>query len=91
MRDEVDSAERLVRITQDAMLATTVTVLSDYNKGVFAGDVPARIIAAARKTNFGSRTVLGAIGMREIQTFEQRGYTMILYESFVAGRTSDRR
>jgi D-beta-D-heptose 7-phosphate kinase/D-beta-D-heptose 1-phosphate adenosyltransferase len=44
----VKLAERLVRITQDAMLATTVTVLSDYNKGVFAGDVPARIIAAAR-------------------------------------------
>src|ERR1700733_6412860 len=41
-------AERLVRITQDAMLATTVTVLSDYLKGVLAADVPARIIAAAR-------------------------------------------
>ncbi len=41
-------ADRLVRITQDAMLATSVTVLSDYRKGVLAGDVPARIIAAAR-------------------------------------------
>jgi len=41
-------AERLVRITQDAMLATSVTVLSDYCKGVLAADVPARIIAAAR-------------------------------------------
>jgi hypothetical protein len=26
--------------------------------------------------------VLGGIGMREAGTFEQRGYTMILYESF---------
>ncbi len=44
-------AERLVRITQDALTATTVTVLSDYAKGVLAGDVPARIIAAARAAN----------------------------------------
>ena len=44
----VKLAERLVRITQDAMLATSVTVLSDYNKGVFAAGIPARIIAAAR-------------------------------------------
>jgi D-beta-D-heptose 7-phosphate kinase/D-beta-D-heptose 1-phosphate adenosyltransferase len=51
----VKLAERLVRITQDAMLATTVTVLSDYNKGVFTGDVPARIIAAARAAG---RTVI---------------------------------
>jgi RimJ/RimL family protein N-acetyltransferase len=40
-----------------------------------------RIIAVARETNFGSRMVLGGIGMREVETFEQRGYTMILYES----------
>ncbi len=44
-------AERLLRITQDALTATTVTVLSDYNKGVLSGDVPARIIAAARAAN----------------------------------------
>ena len=44
-------AERLVRITQDALTATTVTVLSDYAKGVLTGDVPARIIAAARAAN----------------------------------------
>ncbi len=43
-------AERLIRITQDALTATTVTVLSDYNKGVLAGDVAVRIIAAARAT-----------------------------------------
>jgi RimJ/RimL family protein N-acetyltransferase len=40
-----------------------------------------RIIAVARESNIGSRTVLGGIGMREAGTFEQGGYTMILYES----------
>jgi RimJ/RimL family protein N-acetyltransferase len=40
-----------------------------------------RIIAVARDTNFGSRTVLGGIGMREADSFQQGGYTMILYES----------
>ena len=44
-------AERLLRITQDALTATTVTVLSDYNKGVLAGAVPGQIIAAAKATN----------------------------------------
>jgi len=42
-----------------------------------------RIVAVARESNFGSRMVLGGIGMREADTFEQRGYTMILYESVV--------
>jgi RimJ/RimL family protein N-acetyltransferase len=42
----------------------------------------ARIVAVARESNFGSRIVLGGIGMREAETFEQLGYTMILYESF---------
>ena len=42
-----------------------------------------RIIAVARESNFGSRMVLGGIGMRATGTFEQRGYTMILYESVV--------
>jgi RimJ/RimL family protein N-acetyltransferase len=40
-----------------------------------------RVIAVARESNFGSRTVLGSIGMREAGKFDQRGYTMILYES----------
>jgi RimJ/RimL family protein N-acetyltransferase len=40
-----------------------------------------RVIAVARESNFGSRTVLGNIGMHEVETFEQRGETMILYES----------
>jgi D-beta-D-heptose 7-phosphate kinase/D-beta-D-heptose 1-phosphate adenosyltransferase len=32
------------------MAATSVTVLSDYGKGVLSGDVPAQIVAAARRT-----------------------------------------
>src|ERR1700689_347891 len=42
-------AERMVRIAIDAMAATSVTVLSDYGKGVLSADVPARLVAAARK------------------------------------------
>jgi D-beta-D-heptose 7-phosphate kinase/D-beta-D-heptose 1-phosphate adenosyltransferase len=42
-------AERLLRITGDVLAATSVTVLSDYAKGVLAGDTPSRIIAAARE------------------------------------------
>lgn len=42
-------AERLVRITTDAMAATTVTVLSDYGKGVLSGEPPRQILQAARK------------------------------------------
>jgi D-beta-D-heptose 7-phosphate kinase/D-beta-D-heptose 1-phosphate adenosyltransferase len=41
-------ADRLVRIAQDTVAATKVMVLSDYRKGVLAGDVPERLIAAAR-------------------------------------------
>jgi RimJ/RimL family protein N-acetyltransferase len=40
-----------------------------------------RIVAVARDSNFGSRTLLGAIGMREAEIFPQRGHKMILYES----------
>ena len=40
-----------------------------------------RIVGIARESNFGSRIVLGGIGMREAETFDQLGYTMILYES----------
>lgn len=42
--------ERMMRIAGDAMTATSVTVLSDYAKGVFAGDVAARLIANARRS-----------------------------------------
>ncbi|WP_284947148.1 bifunctional heptose 7-phosphate kinase/heptose 1-phosphate adenyltransferase [Acidisoma cladoniae] len=44
-------AERLLRIATDVMSATTVTILSDYSKGVLAGDIPARLIEAAHKAN----------------------------------------
>ena len=40
-------SERLVRIARDAMAATSVVVLSDYRKGVLAGDVPGQLIAIA--------------------------------------------
>lgn len=40
-----------------------------------------RIIAVARETNFGSRTLLGGIGMWECDAFEQAGHLMIVYES----------
>lgn len=43
-------AERMVRIAVDAMAATSVTVLSDYGKGVLAGDVPTRLLEAARSS-----------------------------------------
>jgi D-beta-D-heptose 7-phosphate kinase/D-beta-D-heptose 1-phosphate adenosyltransferase len=42
-------AERLLRIAGDVLAATSVTVLSDYAKGVLAGETPSRIIAAARE------------------------------------------
>ena len=51
--------ERVVRIASDAMVATSVTLLSDYNKGVLDGDVPARIIAAARQAG---RPVVAGVG-----------------------------
>jgi len=41
-------ADRLVRIAQDTVAATRVMVISDYRKGVLAGDVTERLIAAAR-------------------------------------------
>jgi D-beta-D-heptose 7-phosphate kinase/D-beta-D-heptose 1-phosphate adenosyltransferase len=42
-------ADRLLHIALDAMAATSVTVLSDYGKGVLSADVPARLVQAARK------------------------------------------
>lgn len=41
--------ERLVKIALDAMAATTVTVLSDYNKGVLSAPVCAALIEGAQK------------------------------------------
>jgi D-beta-D-heptose 7-phosphate kinase/D-beta-D-heptose 1-phosphate adenosyltransferase len=48
-------AERLVRIARDAMAATSVTVLSDFGKGLLTGEVPSQLIAAAREAG---RTVI---------------------------------
>jgi D-beta-D-heptose 7-phosphate kinase/D-beta-D-heptose 1-phosphate adenosyltransferase len=42
-------AERMLRIAGDAMAATSVTVLSDFGKGVLGGGVAARLVQAARK------------------------------------------
>jgi D-beta-D-heptose 7-phosphate kinase/D-beta-D-heptose 1-phosphate adenosyltransferase len=42
-------AELMLRIAGDALAATSVTVLSDYAKGVLAGDTPSRVITAARE------------------------------------------
>lgn len=46
-----------------------------------------RVIAVAREDNFGSRMVLGSIGMRECAAFEQRGHKMVQYESLLRWRT----
>jgi len=53
-------AERMLRIAGDALAATSVTVLSDYRKGVLSGDVPQRIIEAARAA--GRKTVVDPRG-----------------------------
>ena len=42
-------AERMLRIAFDAMAATSVTVLSDYGKGVLSADVPGKLVDAARR------------------------------------------
>jgi D-beta-D-heptose 7-phosphate kinase / D-beta-D-heptose 1-phosphate adenosyltransferase len=53
-------ADRLVKIASDAIAATRLVVLSDYGKGVLAGDTPARIIAAAHAA--GRRVVVDPKG-----------------------------
>lgn len=40
-----------------------------------------RVVAVARESNFGSRMVLGAIGMRECEIFLRDGEKMLTYES----------
>ena len=54
-------SERLLRIAGDALTATSITVLSDYNKGLLWGDIPARIIAMAR--DIGRRVIVDPKGM----------------------------
>ncbi len=53
-------AERMLRIAGDALAATSVTVLSDYRKGVLGGDVARQIIEAAR--NAGRMTIVDPRG-----------------------------
>lgn len=48
-----------------------------------------RIVAVARESNFASRTVLGSIGMRQVERFGQAGYTMLLYESVLYQQPGD--
>ncbi len=43
-------ADRLIRIATDALAATRAVVLSDYRKGVLAGDVAQRLVELARKS-----------------------------------------
>jgi RimJ/RimL family protein N-acetyltransferase len=40
-----------------------------------------RVIAVARAENFGSRMVLGSIGMHECDAFLRDGHVMLMYES----------
>jgi len=53
-------SERLLPIAQDAMAATSITVLSDYAKGLLAGDVAAQLIAAAHQA--GRRVIVDPKG-----------------------------
>jgi D-beta-D-heptose 7-phosphate kinase/D-beta-D-heptose 1-phosphate adenosyltransferase len=53
-------AERLIRIATDAMAATSVTILSDYQKGVLGADVAPRLIAAAK--SLGRRVIVDPKG-----------------------------
>jgi RimJ/RimL family protein N-acetyltransferase len=43
-----------------------------------------RVIAIARAENFGSRMVLGSIGMHECDAFLRDGHIMLVYESVAA-------
>ena len=53
-------AERLLRIARDAMAATSVLVMSDYRKGVLAGELPGLLIAHAAE--IGRRVVADVHG-----------------------------
>ncbi len=53
-------ADRLVKIAGDAVAATAVMVLSDYQKGVLSGDTGSRLIAGARSA--GRRVIVDPKG-----------------------------
>jgi D-beta-D-heptose 7-phosphate kinase/D-beta-D-heptose 1-phosphate adenosyltransferase len=52
--------ERLIRIALDAVAATSITLLSDYRKGVLSDEVAAQIIAGAK--SLGRRVVVDPKG-----------------------------
>jgi D-beta-D-heptose 7-phosphate kinase/D-beta-D-heptose 1-phosphate adenosyltransferase len=54
-------AERLIRIAGDALTATSVTVLSDYSKGLLSDGIAAQIIAKARE--IGRRVIVDPKGV----------------------------
>jgi len=43
-----------------------------------------RVVGVARVANLGSRNVLGAIGMREVERFEREAEAMVMYASQIA-------
>ena len=53
-------AERLLRIAREAMAATSVTILSDYRKGVLTGEVARALVAGGRAV--GRPVVVGTRG-----------------------------
>ncbi|MSP05744.1 MAG: D-glycero-beta-D-manno-heptose-7-phosphate kinase [Acetobacteraceae bacterium] len=53
-------AERLLRIARDAMAATSITVLSDYAKGLLSGPMATQLIAAAQQA--GRRVIVDPKG-----------------------------
>ncbi|MFL1464340.1 bifunctional heptose 7-phosphate kinase/heptose 1-phosphate adenyltransferase [Roseococcus sp. DSY-14] len=69
-------ADRMVKIASDAVAATTVLVLSDYGKGVLAGDIPQRLIEAARRA--GRRVVVDPKGGGDLARF--RGADLLILE-----------
>ncbi len=66
-------AERLARIAQDAMAATSITVLSDYRKGVLTTTLGPALIEAARATG---RSVV--VGMRGVGFARYSGAAVVV-------------
>ena len=54
-------AERMLRIARDGMAATSITVLSDYGKGLMAGSVAKQLIDVAHQT--GRRVIVDPKGL----------------------------
>ncbi len=48
-----------------------------------------RVVAVAREANLSSRTVLGAIGMRQVDSFDRNGDRVLVYESRVSPKPAD--